>query len=117
SVRAMMPFIYSPSRRRPMIASSRARILIVSAAAVLLTAGTGRAANGPLAPYQNIPLWTPGHVPLATGDGPLDNPFITAFLPAEGARNGASVIIGPGGGNVMLMYGGEGMEVAERYNE
>jgi endo-1,4-beta-xylanase len=75
------------------------------------------AAPGALANYQNIPLWDAGKVPLATGNGPLDNPFLTVFLPRPGRANGASVIIAPGGGNVMLMYGGEGMDVAERYNE
>ncbi len=65
----------------------------------------------------NIPLWAPGKVPLAKGDGPLDNPFLTVFLPPEGKRNGASVVIAPGGGNIMMMYGAEGMDIAERYND
>lgn len=64
----------------------------------------------------NIPLWPEGKVPLAKGDGPLDSPFLTVFLPPEGKRNGASVIVAPGGSNIMLMYGVEGMDVAERYN-
>src|SRR3954453_5081711 len=64
----------------------------------------------------NLHLWEAGKVPLATGDGPLDNPFLTVFLPPEGKRNGGSVIIAPGGSNIMLMYGVEGMDVAERYN-
>jgi acetyl esterase/lipase len=64
----------------------------------------------------NIPLWDEGKVPLATGNGPLDNPFLTVFLPPEGKRNGGSVIIAPGGSNIMLMYGVEGIDVAERYN-
>jgi endo-1,4-beta-xylanase len=46
----------------------------------------------------------------------LDSPFLTVFLPPEGKRNGGSVIIAPGGSNIMLMYGVEGMDVAERYN-
>src|SRR4051794_31080492 len=70
----------------------------------------------PAAPF-NIPLWQPGKVPMAQGDGPLDAPFLTAFLPPEGKRNGGSVIIAPGGSDIMLMYGAEGMDVAERYNE
>jgi len=70
----------------------------------------------PSGPF-NIPLWEPGKVPMAKGDGPLDAPFLTAFLPPEGKRNGASVIIAPGGSDIMLMYGAEGMDVAERYNE
>src|SRR3954451_3281385 len=64
----------------------------------------------------NIPLWDEGKVPLATGNGPLDNPFLTVFLPPEGKRNGGSVIIAPGGSNIMLMYGVEGIDVAERCN-
>jgi acetyl esterase/lipase len=66
---------------------------------------------------QNIPLWPAGHVPLAKGDGPLDSPFLTAFVPREADRNGAAVIVAPGGANIMLMYGAEGMDVAEQYND
>ena len=65
----------------------------------------------------NIPLWDEGKVEFAQGNGPLDSPFLTVFMPPEDKRNGASVIIAPGGSNIMLMYGGEGMEVAERYND
>lgn len=65
----------------------------------------------------NIHLWEPGHVPLAQGDGPLDNPFVTVFLPPENKRNGAAMIVAPGGSNIMLMYGAEGMQVAERLND
>jgi acetyl esterase/lipase len=64
----------------------------------------------------NIPLWDDVKVPFSKGDGPLDRPFVTVFLPPAGKANGASVIVAPGGANIMLMYGGEGMEVAERYN-
>src|SRR5450432_436382 len=67
-------------------------------------------------PY-NIPLWEAGKVPLAAGDGPLDAPFLTVFLPPPGKRNGTSVIVAPGGSNIMLMYGAEGMEIAERFND
>ena len=65
----------------------------------------------------NIPLWESGKVPLGAGNGPLDNPFVTVFLPPEGKRNGGAVIVAPGGGNIMLMYGDEGLTIAERYNE
>jgi formylglycine-generating enzyme required for sulfatase activity len=65
----------------------------------------------------NIPLWEAGQVPLAKGQGPLDNPLLTVFEAAEGKRNGSSVIIAPGGSNIMLMYGAEGIEIAERFNE
>ena len=70
-----------------------------------------------LSTNQNIPLWEEGKVPLANGNGPLDNPFLTVFLPPEGKRNGGSVIIAPGGSNIMLMYGAEGIDIAERYND
>ena len=65
----------------------------------------------------NIFLWDEGKVPLATGDGPLDVPFLTPFLPPEGKRNGSAVVVAPGGGNIMMMYGSEGMEIAERFND
>ncbi len=65
----------------------------------------------------NIPLWTEGTVPLAKGNGPLDNPFLTVFEPPANKKNGTSVIVAPGGSNIMLMYGAEGMDIAEQYNE
>ena len=65
----------------------------------------------------NIPLWEEGKVPLAKGNGPLDNPFLTVFAPPEGKRNGGSMIVAPGGGNIMLMYGVEGIDIAERFND
>jgi acetyl esterase/lipase len=65
----------------------------------------------------NIPLWEEGKVPLAKGNGPLDSPFLTVFMPPEEKRNGTSVVIAPGGANIMLMYGGEGLEIAERFND
>jgi endo-1,4-beta-xylanase len=69
------------------------------------------------AAVHNTPLWEAGKVPLATGDGPLDAPFLTVFAPPENKRNGASVIIAPGGSNIMLMYGAEGIDIAERMND
>ncbi len=65
----------------------------------------------------NIPLWEAGKVPLAAGDGPLDQPFLTVFSPPPGKSNGSAVVIAPGGSNIMLMYGLEGIEVAERFND
>lgn len=86
-------------------------------AAVLAAASLHAAeSSGPNVPY-NIPLWTTGKVPMAKGDGPLDAPFLTVFLPAAGKRSGSSVIVAPGGGNIMMMYGSEGMDIAERFNE
>ncbi len=65
----------------------------------------------------DIPLWTAGAVPDALGDGPLDRPLLTVFAPPPDKRNGSAVIIAPGGSNIMLMYGAEGFEAAERFNE
>jgi formylglycine-generating enzyme required for sulfatase activity/acetyl esterase/lipase len=65
----------------------------------------------------NIPLWEAGKVPLAKGNGPGDAPFLTVFEPPAGKKNGGAVIIAPGGSNIMLMYGCEGIEIAERYND
>src|SRR5215217_6421912 len=65
----------------------------------------------------NIPLWDAGKVPGAKGDGPLDAPFLTVFLPPPAKANGGSVVIAPGGSNIMLMYSAEGIDIAERYNE
>jgi acetyl esterase/lipase len=69
------------------------------------------------AAHFNVPLWPAGQVPLAVGEGPLDNPFLTVFVPAESKRNGSAVIVAPGGSNIMLMYGVEGVEIAERFND
>jgi len=85
--------------------------IFLSSAGLSFAGGKDPAAN------YNIPLWEPGKVPLTLGDGPLDNPFLTVFSPSAGKANGGSVIIAPGGSNIMLMYGAEGMDVAECYNE
>lgn len=96
-------------------------LAVSSASAAPPAAASGRTGKSvapvKLAVNYNIPLWTEGAVPLAKGDGPLDNPFLTVFEPPEGKRNGASVIVAPGGSNIMLMYGAEGMDIAEQYNE
>ena len=84
--------------------------------ALLLLAALPLAAADTQASF-NIPLWEHGKVPLAKGDGPLDAPFLTVFLPKPEKANGAAVVIAPGGSNIMLMYSMEGMEIAERYNE
>ena len=95
-----------------------AAIRVFGALALVAAAGVTVPARQPaaLAAYQQIPLWTDA-VPLAKGTGPLDRPFLTVFLPPAGRANGTSVVIAPGGANIMLMYGGEGLDIAERYNE
>ena len=91
-------------------------VVIIPAVAAWAAASDAEPSAG-LASYRNIPLWEAGSVPGAVGDGPLDAPFLTVFRPREGAANGGSVVIAPGGGNIMLMYGAEGMDVAEVFND
>jgi acetyl esterase/lipase len=90
-------------------------VAVVLAICGTLLAGDKTGEKSPI--NYNIPLWDAGKAPLANGTGPLDSPFLTVFLPPEGKRNGGSVIIAPGGSNIMLMYGGEGLDIAERYND
>jgi acetyl esterase/lipase len=89
------------------------RIWWKAAAATLVLAGILCADEA----NYNIHLWEPGKVPLAQGTGPLDAPFLTVFAPPENKRNGSAVVIAPGGGNIMLVYGVEGVEIAERFND
>ena len=94
--------------------------LLACAALVAIASGdrsTHAAPQSPLATSTNIPLWPDGQVPLASGTGPLDRPLLTVFAPSDSKRNGASVVIAPGGANIMLMYGGEGLDIAERFND
>ena len=93
------------------------KTLCALAVSACLFAADKKAASETWAENYNIPLWPEGKVPLADGNGPLDSPFLTVFMPPEGKRNGGSVIIAPGGSNIMLMYGGEGIEIAERFND
>jgi acetyl esterase/lipase len=97
----------------------RRSLIAIAAVATLLPAAENKAGGDKAGPRDNynIPLWDAGKVPGAKGDGPLDAPFLTVFLPAPGKANGGSVVIGPGGSNIMLMYGQEGIDIAERYNE
>ena len=90
-----------------------AKLAVSLLSALLLTSLAAHAGDE----NYNIHLWEPGKVPLAAGDGPLDNPFLTVFAPPESKRNGSAVVIAPGGGNIMLMYGVEGIEIAERFND
>ena|SRR5579883_2011635 len=102
------------------ILTMRLGLLLLLAALALPAADmrTSAAKSGQQYPANyNIPLWEPGHVPLAKGDGPLDAPFLTVFQPPEGKRNSTAVVIAPGGSNIMLMYGLEGIDIAERFND
>ena len=96
------------------------RLLASFALVGVLLAADKKPGATPTDPFPanfNIPLWEPSKVPMAVGEGPLDNPFLTAFVPPEGKRNGSAVVIAPGGSNIMLMYGDEGMTIAERFND
>src|SRR5215467_15732493 len=92
------------------------RVLLL-ALTILPLAAADKPPGEKLSVNHEIPLWEESKVPLSKGDTPLDKPFLTVFLPPEGKRNSGSVVVAPGGGNIMLMYGSEGMEIAERYNE
>lgn len=99
-----------------------ATALRLAVASLLIPSGISAADSKVAAPREslanyNIPLWDEGKVPLAAGNGPLDNPFVTVFMPPETNRNGAAIIVAPGGSNIMLMYGGEGIDIAERLND
>jgi len=100
-----------------MALSILSKTLCALALSACLFAADKKAGGETWAENYNIPLWPEGKVPLADGNGPLDSPFLTVFMPPEGKRNGGSVIIAPGGSNIMLMYGGEGIEIAERFND
>lgn len=88
------------------------RLLLIGFTLALALPGAERAPE-----MFDIPLWPEGQVPLAKGTGILDQPFLTVSLPPESKRNGSAVVVAPGGGNIMLMYGSEGLEIAEKFNE
>jgi acetyl esterase/lipase len=93
------------------------RAVLLVAVALGWPSASEAAPGAALTAYRNLPLWEAGHVPGAVGQGPLDAPFLTVFLPRPGTANGGSVVIAPGGGNIMLMYGAEGADVAEVFND
>ncbi len=82
-----------------------------------LTAADAKSGGRHTPSHFNIPLWEEGKAPMAAGSGPLDNPFVTAFLPSPAKDYGSAVVIAPGGSNIMLMYGAEGIDIAERFND
>lgn len=68
----------------------------------------GRTADEP------IVLW-PNGAPGAVGNGPVDNPTLTPFIPPSATANGAAIIVCPGGGYSHLADH-EGRPVAEWLN-
>lgn len=95
----------------------RAAILVFAACLLFVSPSPALAQPLPDSGNVDIPLWPAGQVPDAIGNGPLDSPLLTVFAPPPDKRNGSAVIIAPGGSNIMLMYGAEGFEAAERFND
>jgi acetyl esterase/lipase len=60
-------------------------------------------------------LWPDG-APGAVGDKPADRPKITVYLAPEETRNGAAVVVCPGGGYAVLASDHEGRMVAQWLN-
>ncbi len=65
--------------------------------------------------FPGIPLWPKG-APYAHGDTKTDQPFVDVYLPDEKLRNGAAVVVCPGGGYGGLALDHEGKQIAEFYN-
>jgi acetyl esterase/lipase len=61
-------------------------------------------------------LWPHG-APGALGNEDADKPSLTVFLPPKEKRNGAAVVICPGGGYGFLAVDHEGKQVAEWFNQ
>ncbi len=94
------------------------RALIVAAA--LLAPGLASA-------QQQIPLWPHGapgfesrkDIPEQAADywvKSVNNPSITAYLPPKDVANGAAIVVLPGGGHRLLVFGAEGADVAKVLN-
>jgi formylglycine-generating enzyme required for sulfatase activity len=93
------------------------QLSILALALCLAASASAGTADSTHAAQRNLFLWDAGQVPGAQGDGPLDAPFVTVFAPRPGKANGSAVVVAPGGGNIMLMYGSEGSDVAEVFND
>lgn len=63
----------------------------------------------------SIPLWPKG-APYAHGETKTDQPFVDVYLPDEKLRNGAAVVVCPGGGYGGLALDHEGNQIAQFYN-
>src|SRR5689334_2953634 len=75
------------------------KALLVICMIVCLMTGSAAAQTKSAAQSPNFPtieLW-PGGAPGATGTTAEDRPAIMPFLPAENRRNGAAVLVCPGG--------------------
>ncbi len=72
------------------------RLLAFGTAFVISHLMSAADAPAPAAP-PSIPLWPQG-TPGSLGERPQDKPTLTAFLPDPAKRNGASMLVLPGGG-------------------
>jgi acetyl esterase/lipase len=78
---------------------------------LLLTCLTLAAADAPAKP-EEVFLWPKG-APGAVGTKPEDKPSVTIYQPDKAKRNGAAVVVCPGGGYGGLAMGHEGKEIAD----
>ena len=61
---------------------------------------------------KEVLLWPKG-APGALGTKPEDKPSVTIYQPDKAKRNGAAVVVCPGGGYGGLAMGHEGKEIAD----
>jgi len=69
-----------------------------------------------LKPGEVVPLWEPGQVPQAKGEGWRHTPRLHVYLAPAESRDGAAVVICPGGGYGNLAMDHEGHQVARWLN-
>ena len=79
--------------------------------AVLLLSTVFSAGDVVAKPVESL-LWPKG-APGAMGTLPKDKPTVTLYLPEKAKRNGAAVVVVPGGGYGGLAMGHEGKEIAD----
>ncbi len=74
-----------------------------------------QAQKAPEAPAPRVSLWPQG-APFAKGDSNTDQPFVEVYAPNKTLRNGAAVVICPGGGYGGLALDHEGHQIGQFYN-
>ena len=79
--------------------------------ALLLSCLTLTLAEAPARP-EEVLLW-PAGAPGAVGTTAQDKPSVTIYQPEKAKRNGAAVVVCPGGGYGGLAMGHEGKEIAD----
>jgi acetyl esterase/lipase len=83
----------------------RRSVLLSALIALVASSAPLHAADGtpatPIPTPTAIPLWTE-NVPGSLGQRPQDSPTLTAYLPDPAQRNGASILVLPGGGYASL---------------